>query len=165
MTQARKMAVGGMLAALAVVIMCLGTLIPVATFVCPILCMLLLHIVARLCTRRVGWAWYVGVSILCALFAPDKEAAAVFVFLGYYPLVKPALEKLPLSILWKLCLFNGAIAFMYGVLIYVLGMGQIAAEYQEAGVALLAVLLLMGNLTFFILDKLLTKMDRKSSGR
>ena len=32
-------ALGGMLAALAVVIMCLGGLIPVATFVCPMLCL------------------------------------------------------------------------------------------------------------------------------
>ena len=39
---ARNVALGGMMAALAIVIMCMGGLIPVATFVCPMLCMLLL---------------------------------------------------------------------------------------------------------------------------
>ena len=52
----RKMAVGGMLAALAVVLMSLGGLIPMATYVCPMLAMLILQLVLQLCGRRIGWA-------------------------------------------------------------------------------------------------------------
>ena len=40
--EARLIAFGGMMAALAVVIMCLGGLIPVATFTVPVICMLIL---------------------------------------------------------------------------------------------------------------------------
>ena len=161
MTQARKMAVGGMLGALAVVIMCLGTLIPVATFVCPILCMLLLQIVARLCTRRVGWAWYVSVSILCALFAPDKEAAAVFAFLGWYPIVKPYLEKWPVSLLWKLLFFNSTLAVMYWLLLGLFGLQEIAQEYAELGLISGAIMILLGNITFVLLDLLLNKIKNR----
>ena len=50
------MALGGVLAALAVVVMSLGGLIPVATFVCPMLCMILLRFVCQLCGNRIGWA-------------------------------------------------------------------------------------------------------------
>ena len=40
-------ALGGVLAALAVVIMCMGGLIPVATFICPAVCMMIQTIVLR----------------------------------------------------------------------------------------------------------------------
>ena len=39
---------GGVFAALAVVIMSLGTIIPVATYVCPVACMLILQLVVRM---------------------------------------------------------------------------------------------------------------------
>ena len=73
-----------MMAALAAVIMSLGGLIPVATFTSPMLCMLLLAFVTKVCGKRIGWAWYGAVSILSLLMSPDKEAAAIFVFLGLY---------------------------------------------------------------------------------
>ena len=84
---AAKISLGGMLAALALVIMNLVGLIPVATFVCPMLCMMILTLVVRFCGKRIGWAWYGAVSILSILLAPDKEAAAIFIFLGYYPIL------------------------------------------------------------------------------
>lgn len=84
------MALGGVLAALAVVIMGMGTLIPVATYVCPMLCALLLQVVLKTCGVRVAWAWYGAVAILSLLLAPDKEAAAVFLFLGYTPSSSPS---------------------------------------------------------------------------
>lgn len=153
--KARAVALGGVLAAAACVVMCMGGLIPVATYVCPMLCAMLLQIVLRSCGGRIAWAWYAVVAVLSLLLGPDKEAAAVFVFLGYYPIVKPKLDRLPLNWLWKLLLFNAACGVMYGLLIYVFGMAQIASEFQELGYAMLAVMLVLGNVTFFLLDRLL----------
>ena len=150
-----SVALGGILAALAVVIMCLGGLIPVATFVCPALCILMLKVVCGQCGSRMGWAWYGAVSILCALMSPDKEAAAVFVFLGYYPIVKPRMDKLPVAWLWKLLFFNCAVAVMYYLLLHIFGMTELAQEYAGLGLVMLAVMLLLGNITFFLLDRLL----------
>ena len=82
-TPAAQIALGGVLAALAVVLMCMGTLIPVATYVCPMLCAMILQLVLKTCGKRIAWAWYGAVSILSLLMAPDKEAAAVFLALGY----------------------------------------------------------------------------------
>ena len=152
---AKYVALGGVMAALAVVIMCLGGLIPLATFVCPMLCCLMVKLVLTLCGQRIAWAWYGAVAILCALLGPDKEAAAVFVFLGYYPIVKPKMDKLPLKWLWKVLYFNIVTLAMYALLVYVLGMAELAAEYREMGVILTVVTLLLGNLVFVLLDFLL----------
>ena len=159
--QASAIALGGVMAALAVVFLCL-TVIPVATFVCPALCMLLLRIVARQCGRRIGWAWYGAVAILGVLLAPDKEAAAVFVFLGYYPLLKPVFDRWKPSWLWKGLYFNAAIAVLYALLLKVFGMDQLAQDYAELGSALTAVMMVFANITFFMLDRLLgMRLGRK----
>lgn len=157
----KSTAIGGVMAALAVVIMCLGGMIPFATFVCPMFCMLMLQLVASLCGQRIGWAWYASVAILSMLLGPDKEAAAVFVFLGYYPLLKPKLEKLPLVWLWKAVLFNTAIGLMYCVLIHLFGMVELAEEYQQMGTIMLLVTLILGNVTFFLLDRVLSRKFRR----
>ena len=160
-TPAGAIALGGMMAALAVVFMCLGTLIPVATFACPVLCMFLLRFVTTMCGKRIGWAWYGAVSILSLLLAPDKEAAFIFAFLGYYPIVKPRLDRMKLGLLLKALLFNVSILVMYALLIRILGMEKIADEYREMGAVMTVILLIMGNVTFFLLDKVLGKKSRK----
>lgn len=149
------MALGGILAALAVVIMSMGTLIPVATYVCPMLCAMILQMVLKTCGRRVAWAWYGAVAILSLLLAPDKEAAAVFAFIGYYPIVKPSLDRSRGKWLWKALLFNVSILVMYWLLMNLFGFDQVAAEFEEMGIVMTLVMLLLGNVTFFLLDRLL----------
>lgn len=158
---AKKMAVCGVTAALALVIMCLGGLIPVATYLCPMLCALLLSIVLRLCGSRLCWVWYATVSVLSILMAPDKEAAAVFLFLGYYPIVKPRLDGLRFGWFWKLALFNVSIGAMYGLLIFLFGMRELLDSSEELGTVMLAVMLVLGNITFFLLDRLLSRFAGK----
>lgn len=149
------MALGGILAAMAVVIMNMGTLIPVATYACPMLCIVLLKVVLTICGNRIAWAWFGAVAILSALMAPDKEAAAVFAFLGYYPIVKPWLDRRKLPWLWKGVLFNTAILVLYWLLMHLVGLSQVTAEFEELGIAMTAVLLVLGNVTFFLLDRVL----------
>ena len=155
MRKSNQMALGGMIAALAVVIMAMGGLIPVATYVCPMLCALLLAYVCRFCGNRVGWAWYGAVMILSLLLCPDKEAAAVFAAFGYYPIIKPKIDKSALRWLWKAILFNTVSILLYLLLIYVFGMIYILTEFQELGIAGLVITLLLGNVCFFLLDRVL----------
>ena len=156
-TPASSVALGGVLAALAVVVMSLGTTIPIATYVCPMLCALLLQAVLKTCGVRIAWAWYGAVAILSLLLAPDKEAAAVFAFLGYYPIVKPRLDKTRLRWLWKGLLFNASVLVMYWLLLRVFGLAQVTEDFEDIGVVMPIVLLILGNVTFFLLDKLLEK--------
>ena len=115
------------------VIMGLGTLVPIATYVCPMVCIVLTQVVLKICGRRIAWAWYGAVAILSCLMAPDKEAAAVFVFLGFYPIIKLRLEKRKFPKLAKALYFNAAILVMYWLLIFVLGLEALAKEYRQTG--------------------------------
>ena len=156
-TPAANIALGGILAALALVIMSMGTLIPVATYVCPMLCAILLQLILKTCGKRMAWAWYGAVSVLSCLMAPDKEAAAVFLALGYYPILKPIFDRKKGSWLWKLLFFNAVTLVTYWLLMHLFGFDQIAAEFSEMGILLTAVMLILGNVTFFLLDRLLEK--------
>ena len=150
-----------MFAALAVVVMSLGTILPVATYVCPVFCMLLLQMVVRLTDIRMGWAWYGAVAILSLLLAPDKEAAAVFLALGYYPIVKPKLDSVKGTWLWKGLLFNGSILSLYWIMLKLIGMERLVEEVSGMGMVMTALLLVLGNVIFFLLDRLLAMRPKK----
>ena len=162
---AKKIALGGVLAALAVVIMCLGGMIPLATFICPMLCALIQYAVLRLCGQKNAWAWFGAVAILSLLLGPDKEAALVFCLIGCYPNMKPLFEKSKLSLLWKILFFNAAVGVLYGFLLKLFGMDALMSEYEELGMIGLIVMLLLGNACFFLLDRLLTILSRKQFKR
>ena len=158
---AKSVALGGVMAALAVVIMCMGGIIPLATYVCPMLCAVLLAAVLRLTGRRIGWAWYGAVSLLSLLLGPDKEAAGVFVFLGYYPIIKPWIDRRKVPFLWKIMIFNLSIFVMYALLLYLFKLDQVVREFSEFGLVLTLITLLLGNVTLFLLDVLLSRIGRR----
>lgn len=154
-------ALGGVLAALSVVIMCIGGMIPLSTFVCPMLAMLAGHAVFRACGRKTAWCWYVATALLSILLGPDKEAAAVFLFLGYYPFIKAGIERYKLSWLLKLLVFNVAIGVMYFLLLQFFGMAELAYEFAELGLWGGVITAVLGNTAFLLFDYLLTKIMRK----
>lgn len=155
MRKSYPVALGGVLAALAVTIMTLGCLIPVATYVSPMLCGVLLMFVKQSCGNTIGWTWYGAVSVLSLLLSPDKEAAAVFIALGYYPIIQPYLERSKLKWLWKLLFFNAVTILLYLILIYLFGMQQVVSEFAELGKIGLMITLILGNISFIMLDRLL----------
>lgn len=154
----KEIALGGMLAAVALVIMCLGGMIPLATYICPMLCTITQFIVLRFCGKRIAWVWYCAVALLGLLAGPDKEAAGVFLLLGYYPIIKPMFDRSRLHWLWKLLLFNGAVIVLYKGLLYLLGMSAASSEFEQFGYWGLVVMLILGNTVFFLLDRVLTMM-------
>ena len=143
------MALGGVLAALAVVVMSMGTLIPVATYVCPMICCLILQLILKICGKKTAWSWYGAVSILSLLMAPDKEAAAVFLALGYYPILKPKFDRKRGKLFRKLLFFNAVTLVTYWLLMHIFGFDQITAEFSEMGLLLTVAMLVLGNVTFF----------------
>ena len=165
-TSSKQMALGGMLAALAVVIMALGGLIPVATYICPLLGMMLLKIVLSYCGKRIGWAWYGAVAILGLMLGPDKEAAAVFAALGYYPILIERLVSRKGKWALKFGWFKAVILLLYWLLIHLFGMDQISEEFQSLGKVMTVLMLVMGNVIFVLTDRLLgMKPGRSRHGR
>ena len=151
-TSSRQMALGGMLTATAVVIMCLGSLIPVNTYVCPVLCILITRVVLERCGRRIGWCYYIATAVLSLMLAPDREAALVYAFLGYYPMIRPFFEKLGVFAWYaKLLLFTLAGGASYGMLLVVMGAGAAMNE----GWILTLVTVLLWDALFLLTDRLL----------
>ena len=81
----------------------------------------------------------------------------MFLALGYYPILKPIFDRKKGSWLWKLLFFNAVTLVTYWLLMHLFGFDQIAAEFSEMGILLTAVMLILGNITFFLLDMVLAK--------
>ena len=165
--KSRPIALGGVLAALAVVLLMLGGLIPIAIYISPMLASGLLLLLLAEMPRGLCLGWYGVVSLLAVLLCPDPETALVFVFLGWYPVAKPGLDRLPrlLRVTVKLLIFNLCVAALYGLLIWVFRLQALLEEMQETGAVTLIVLILMGNLSFVLFDQVLDRMTRILANR
>lgn len=153
---AKKIAMCGVFAALAVVIMCICGLIPLATYVSPVLVMIIGCIIMKLVGKKYAWTWYIAVAFLSLLLSADKESAAIYLALGCYPYLKEVFEKSKLQYIWKLIYFNCVILCVYWLLIYVIGLQQVMKDFQGIGAIGIAVFLILGNAVFFMLDRILT---------
>lgn len=166
MRQSSKVALGGVMGALAVACMLL-TVFPYMTYALPAAAgVMLIPIVIEL-GLKTGWMVYAVAALLSLLVAPDKEAAILFVaFFGYYPLIKAALERLNKRVVeWavKLAVFNAAMIAAYLVLLFVLGLDPEA--FELFGIQLPYVFLLLGNGVFVIYDVALTNVITLYVGR
>ena len=155
----RHIALSGVLAGVAIVIMCLGGLIPFATYACPVLCILTGNIVLMQCGMKFAWVWYTAVVILSLLLAPDREAAVVYVFLGAYPCIKQLLDRCPLRWVLKVLYFNISTFAAVWVSAYIFGLTALITEFREIGTFGLIAVLALSNVTFVLLDRLLSKTN------
>lgn len=151
------MAYCGMAAALCVALMLLGAVVPVLMFIAPAVASLLIATVCMECGMKMALTAYGAVSLLSLLFVPDKEVALVFLFLlGYYPLVKPKLERIRPRLLrgaCKLLLCNGAVLAMYGLVLLLVPAGSISQELRTTALAVSLATLAMGNVAFLLYDR------------
>lgn len=154
----------GVMCGLSIVLMLSGSIIPFATFCAPAMSGLLLMPVAVECGMRLAWVCYGAISALAVLFVPDKEMAAIFVFLfGCYPLLKAYIQRIPgrgLQFLVKTGFFNGAVLAMYGMLLFIFPMPSLVEEFAQTAQWMLAALLVMGNVCFWIYDVALNNVLR-----
>lgn len=158
--KSRQMALCGVLAALSVCFLLLGSVIPGATFCGPLLAMTALVPVLEECGPRMAGATWGAVSLLGLLLAADRELALVYLFFGWYPILRPRIAKLPLRslrVLCRLAVCSGMAALLYGLAMKVLGL---PTGLEEESGWMLASLLVMANVTFLIADLVLDRQTR-----
>ena len=148
-----QVALGGLSAALCLVIMLGTVLIPFATYAAPALAGIALIPIAIELGLPVAGITYTAVALLSLLMVPDREAALMFIaFFGYYPVLKFKLDRMkfrPLRMLLKLAVFNTSILAGYFVVIYIFGLYYLMDELTGGfGWLLLGV----GNLCFPIYE-------------
>lgn len=158
-----RIALGGVLGGLSLVLMLSGSIFPFATFLAPALSGILLLPIAIEFGAATGFVLYAAIALLSIFMVPDKEMALIFIFfLGYYPLLKHKLDSLRAKILrWvtKLAVFNGSVFAMYGVILFLFPIVALTDEIKSMGALFLAVLLLAGNVTFVIYDIALVRFE------
>ena len=162
-TSSRRIAVSGMMVALGAAVMLLGGVIPIATFCCPAIAGLALIPLVFDCGRTYALSAYGAIALLSLMLCPDKEAALLFCFLGYYPVVKwtfdGRIKRKWLRRLAKLLLWNTAIGIMYALIFFVFRLDQIMADYMDMTLWMTALTLLIGNVTLALYDIVLLRFS------
>ena len=157
--QSRKVALCGVLCGLAVVVLLLGGLFSLAVYCAPLLAMAVLLPVLEEYGPGTAGAAYGAVAILALLLVPDRETALVYVFFGWYPILRPriaALPSLPVRLVCRLGVCGLSMFLLYGVTIRLLGLTAVTEEL--GGGWLTAALAVMGCAVFLLLDLALVRL-------
>lgn len=155
-----QITLGGLLSALAVIVLVGGSALGIATYIAPAVAGLFVYPLALEFGQKPAYIAFGTISVMGAILAPDKELALVFVFFfGYYPVLKKTLEKIKpkvLSYIVKFVVFNVAIIALYIVLLNIIALPNVVQEFQERSSTYTLILLGVGNVTFIMYDYLLT---------
>lgn len=157
-----RIALGGVLTALAVTIMFLGSVIPFATYISPAIASIaVLYFAVEYGTKQ-ALGIYASIAAIALLLAPDKEQALLFAcFLGWYPAIKLPLEaslKNVSLLLSKGLICSICIAGLYYLLTSVFVLDAVKEEFSGYSTLIIASLSVLGLITFFIFDKALTRL-------
>ncbi len=154
MSKNNKIAFCGVVSALCIALMFLGSILPFFQYTIPAITGVLILFV--MIETSVSWAImsFTTVSVLSMLICPDKEPVLLFVLiLGYYPILKFYIEKIKIKFFWmplKLLLFNAAAILYFTIATKVLKVP--IEEFQAFGFSVAWIILIIGNVTFFLYD-------------
>lgn len=162
MRRSFKIALGGIICAICLVIMFAAGVITFGTISLPALAgVLLICLVIEL---GVKWAVlaYVVISVLAVFLTPDISASVLFVcFFGYYPIVKSPLERIKNRVLeWvgKIVILNAAIVAVLLITKYWVGLNLTASMFGRYTDALVVALWIGANAVFVLYDIALTRV-------
>ena len=156
--KSKQMALCGLLTALAVVVMVLAVAIGIGTFAGPVLAMAVLLPVLEEYGAKNGLIAYAATAILGLLIVPEMELALVYAAFGWYPILRPKLNRIPSRLLRpavKILLSAAVILLLYGVLLRLLGM---TADLMGCTPLFNLLLLVLGVLTFLLTDLALGRL-------
>lgn len=158
----QKIALCGVTAALATVLLLMGFLFPFATYACPAAAACLLLPIVYEYKEKTAFTLYCAISFLALFLVPDKELTFMFIFVfGLYTVIKFSIDRLkskPIKLLLKFLYINVSLAVSYGILLFIFPVQALLSEFSDYSLAFMALLLLMFNVTFFIYDKAVEKV-------
>lgn len=157
-----KVALGGILTALALILLMGTGILPIATYALPGLAGALM-ICAVL---ELGYKWafsvFAATALLSLLLTPDREAALLFVFFfGHYPILKSLIERVSSRVLeWiiKLTVFNLCVLGCYALIFFVFEMQYVIQSFDGFGRYALLIFSLVGNIVFVLYDFTLSSL-------
>ena len=151
-----KVSLGGIVAALCLVMMFLTAVFPPLNMTLPLFAGMLISVVAIEVSASWAIVTYTTVTLLSSFITPDKQAAIFFALIfGYYPVLKDLIEKLKpllIRIILKLAVFNAAIFLIYQLLVNLMGTMDLIEEFGFMNDFMLPGLLIIFNGTLFLYD-------------
>lgn len=158
--QSKKIAFGGVISSLALLLMFMSSIIPSATFSIPAMAGILIMLLMLEFDKKTAFISYTSVSFLSLMLVADKEAVLIFIFFfGNYPIIKSFIERVNnvvFSYLIKFGYFNVIVMLIYHLSILLLGMGDLVEGYDDIAHLIEIGLLVLLNFVFFFYDYTLT---------
>ena len=152
-----KIALCGVLGALAVTILMMGFLFPFATYVCPAMAACLLLIIVYEYGVKTGLTLYTAISCLGLMLVPDQELVFMFIFVfGLYSVIKMPLDRKlgkKTRLIAKFAYINISLIISYGILLFIFPVAALVNEFRDYGAPFMALLVAMFWLVFFMYDK------------
>lgn len=155
-----KVAFGGVISALSIVLMFSTGIFSTLTYAVPAVAGALLILIVIEISPKFAGAVYFAVAVLSLLVVADKEAAVMYaMFFGYYPIIKGFIEKHLKNVLsWiiKFAVFNVSVISAYFVVSKVFMISF--DDLESFGKWALPIFLILCNIVFALYDIALTRL-------
>ncbi len=157
MKKTRKIALCGLVSAIALIVMILGNLIGVGTYASPMIAGILLTAVGMSAGKKYQLLSVLAVGLLSLMLLSDWEEILLFIgLLGWYPMAWEKLIKVPKipRVIVKLSGFN----------LIIIGLETLVMKVLMPSVetpVMLIVLLILANLSFILYDFVLPRIMMK----
>jgi len=154
-TNAQRMALCAMITALVVVLMFLGAVLELGMYVSPLFSGILLIVIGYSYGIKYHILVWIASGLLCFMLVPNIEQNLFyFCLLGWYPIIRPKLHKLPgpIRIIIKLLIFNTIAFAIEAIIVYL-----ILPEALTPGIII--TLLVLGNITFLAYDYMIPLLE------
>lgn len=142
------MAFCGIMSALGVVIMLLGSVLGLGMYLAPMMVGLCLVPVGKAYGKKYQLLLWIAISLLSIMLVPNVEQNLMFLCLfGWYPAFRPVLQKVSMvaGLCLKLLLFNAIVIPLELLIMFVL-------VPETTGTVFAVILLILGNVTFLCYD-------------
>ena len=151
----KRMVVAGVLVALSVIILYLGSAIEVLDLTMSAIVSLLVVVIVIEMGYNYAWLTYLATSILSLLLLPQKTPAIFYTcFMGFYPIIKSYVERIGSAFVrWTVKLITGNVAIGLMFLL----MSLFVPEEFEGGV-IVVITYALALLAFIMYDIALTKL-------
>lgn len=156
MKTTQKTALCGVFGALSIVIMLMGSIIPMATYICPaIAAFLILPVVAEY-GEKTGLTLYAAVSVLSLILIAEKEFVLMYTCVfGLYSVFKFRADRIKpkfVQFIIKALYAFVTTAATYGLLLFVFPSPLLVEEFGDMSMALIIAFFALFVITFMIYD-------------
>ena len=163
MKKSTQVAIGGLSAAICLLMMFMTGLIPFSSYIFPAMAGIVLIAVAQENGSRAAMLVFTVTCLLALMIVPDRSAVMMFVLLlGYYPILRPYIQRIPriFRLPLKLVFINLVVVVFYYIMRYVFLVPDMLEGWGDFGRYTVVVALGLANFTFLMYDYFVSQVTQ-----